>query len=108
MTAALDAVLKMAEALDFDEQEIVIERLRSARDRATRQHIPNVHAPTREDLLRKLEALQRNPPKAQDSLWGKYANPNVVETSADSFHAELHSIISEWEQELDEFYAEKP
>jgi hypothetical protein len=38
-----------------------------------------------------------------DSLLGKYANPNVPEMSEEAFHAQMHAIATEWEQELDEF-----
>jgi hypothetical protein len=55
------------------------------------------------DMNRFAKQLKEDEQK-QHSLYGKFANPNAPEVSAENLHAQLHSIASEWEQELDEFF----
>jgi len=58
----------------------------------------------REALISELEQLRAAGAFDHvESLYGKYANSNVPEMSAEDFHAELHAIATEWEQELDQF-----
>ena len=61
---------------------------------------------TREELIREVEILRNTPVRPGDRLLGKYANPNVPEMSEETFHAQMHAIATEWEQELDEFYSD--
>lgn len=66
------------------------------------------HNPAREALIEKLNQLRASGAYDHvESLYGKYANPNVPEMTEAEFHANLHSIATEWEQELDEFDADK-
>ena len=65
---------------------------------------PIYHEPTREELIEKLNKLRASGAfEGKESLYGKYTNPNVPEMSEEEFHATLHDIATEWEQELDEF-----
>ncbi len=45
--------------------------------------------------------------KKTESLYGKFANPNVPDISVEDLHSQLQAISSEWEQELDEFFGSK-
>lgn len=58
---------------------------------------------TREDWIRETEHLRQIPPKPEDRLLGKFANPNIPEMNEEDFHAQMHTLATEWEQELDEF-----
>ncbi|RMF78973.1 MAG: hypothetical protein D6737_13030 [Chloroflexi bacterium] len=119
MAVNLEDVVKLAEQLDPTQQNLLIYRLRvkqmrqrpeaeTAQPALTRRYFDvqqeSYRSPSREDLIRETEGLRDTPPRPDDSLLGKYANPNVPETSAEIFHADMHAIVTEWEQELDEFY----
>jgi hypothetical protein len=126
MDATFDDVVKLAEQLDTEHQNRLIYRLRvkqmqehrsseTARPAPPRTYsdawikrremayIEAYRSPTREELIRDAEILRDTPVRPGDSLLGKYANPNVPDMSAEEFHAQMHAIATEWEQELDEF-----
>lgn len=127
MDATFEELVKLAEQLDPEQQNLLIYRLRvkqmqertsweTARavpphrysdewikQRGT-EYIEAYHSPTREELIRDAEILRQTPVRPGDSLLGKYANPNAAEMSEEEFHAQMHAIATEWEQELDEFY----
>lgn len=122
MTAMLDAILKMAEQLDPAEQDILIQRLQSGKQyrvipasdedeeslvRQLKLMRMNLN-PTREDLLAEVEIVRRLPVKATDRLMGIGADASHPLISVADLQADLQAFSSEWEQELDEFYADKP
>lgn len=114
MTDAFDMVLQLAEQLNPAEQEQLIQQLRAARRLPTvdelvgRLQTMRVNLnPTREDLLAEIDLTRRLPVKPEDSLLGKYANPSLALLSTADLQADLHTIATEWEQELDEFYTDK-
>lgn len=127
MTVTFEEVLKLATQLPAHDQDRLIDYLRQNRrtlpvhDRQV-QSTPDTadklvgsapdfemdyHEPTREELIAELEALRAAGvfDKPQ-SLFGKYANPNAPDLSAQELHAQLHAIATEWEQELDEFFGQ--
>ncbi len=107
MTIIFDEVLKLAEQLDTAQQELLIYRLRLKQ----LQHALPAHpmptessiTPTHEALLHYAQTLRTIPARPEDRLLGKYADPTLPEISEAEFHAQLHAIATEWEQELDEF-----
>jgi hypothetical protein len=118
----LDAILKMAEQLDPAEQDILIQRLQSGKQyrvipasdedeeslvRQLKLMRMNLN-PTREDLLAEVEIVRRLPVKATDRLMGIGADASHPLISVADLQADLQAFSSEWEQELDEFYADKP
>ena len=55
------------------------------------------------DLIDELDNLRAAGAfKNVESLYGKYANPNAPEMTEEEFHAQLHAMATEWEQELDD------
>lgn len=127
MDATFEEVVKLAERLDPEQQNLLIYRLRikQMHDRVSpetpqpapprhyntewlvkrgTEYIETYRSPRREELIRDAEILRQTPVRLEDSLLGKYANPNVPDMSEEAFHAQMHAIASEWEQELDEFY----
>jgi hypothetical protein len=123
--ATFEEVVKLAEQLDRAEQNLLIYRLRVKQmqehassetpqpapprryssdwlKRRGTEYIEAYRSPTREDLIRDAEILRETPPRPEDRLLGKYANPNLPEMSEEEFHAQMHAIATEWEQELDE------
>src|SRR5258708_2615419 len=118
MDATLEKVVKLAEQLNPQQQNLLIYRLRvkqmhermsgkTAQSVAPHKSIETYQSPSREDLLRDAEILRTIPVRPGDTLLGKYANPNVPNVSEDEFHAQMHAIATEWEQELDEFSSDK-
>ena len=121
MDATFEEVVKLAEKLDVDRQNLLIYRLRvqqlaerTADVEAVKRHAQDNPTPfaaiepdgdpvTREALLLETEQLRRLPVSPDNYLFGKYANPNVPEMTEEEFHAQMHAIATEWEQELDEF-----
>lgn len=126
MAVNLEEVLKLAEQLDTDQQNLLIYRLRVGQPRmraaeaSTTATIPRRYSdqwinqrgteyidgyrnPSRQDLLQAVEMLRATPPRAEDRLLGKYASPTGNEMSEEALHAQLHAIATEWEPELDEF-----
>lgn len=123
-TVSLDEILKMAEQLPITDQNKLIYQLRvkqavkpaqtpemTSDDRiidewyAERgsEYVEHYRNPTREELIDELHQLRAAGVfENVESLYGKYANPNVPEMTAEEFHAELHAIVTEWEQELDD------
>ena len=122
-----DEVVKLAEQLPESEQNKLIYHLR-AKQAAHKTQYQGSHAkqnptfeegeasarhtegsgsygePTREELIQELNDLRAAGAfKDVTSLYGKYANPNAPEVSEEDFHAGLHAIATEWEEELDEF-----
>ena len=117
MAVNLDDVLKLAEQLDPEQQNLLIYRLRVKQMRDSQAHDrlsvnPSFEsadvALSREALIREAEILRQQPVQPSSALLGKYANPNVPDMTEEAFHAELHSISAEWEQELDELDDDKP
>lgn len=123
-----DDVLKLAEQLPENEQNKLIYNLRLKQSTqkplapSTGDTIPvydrwyaqrgvefvdYYRNPTREELLNDVESLRQTPAHAQNRLLGKYANPNSPDMSEEEFHAQMHAITTEWEQELDEFNADE-
>ncbi len=119
MDATLEKVIKLAEQLTPQQQNLLIYRLRvkqmqerisgkPAESAAQYQSIEGYQSPSRKELLHDAETLRSTPVHPGDSLLGKYANPNVPDVSEDEFHAQMQAIATEWEQELDEFSSDKP
>jgi hypothetical protein len=127
MAVNLDDVVKMAEQLDLEQQNLLIYRLRLKQmqghktsenaqasglkqfsdewiDKRGSEYIEPYRNPTRDELLEHAAILRQTPVRPDSSLLGKYANPNIPDTSEEAFHAQMHAIATEWEQELDEFY----
>jgi len=96
MNATLDDVLELAEQLDSEQQNLLIYRLRAKQLRQSTQ-------PDRSTLLDLVNSLRHTMPSPEAGLLGKYARPDMPEMNAEAFHAQLHSIATEWEQALDEF-----
>jgi hypothetical protein len=110
MAIDFDEMIRLAEQLDLAQQNLLIHRLRmkQIKDRAlagqqSTEYVEQYLNPTRGELLHDLEILRATPVRPEDSLLGKYANPNFANTSAEEFHAQIRAIATEWEQELDEF-----
>jgi aminopeptidase N len=130
MAALLDEIVKLAEQLDPEQQNLLIYRLRvkQARQKAQKQaasvvpieefpeewllqqgseYVEFYHDLTREELIDELNDLRSAGAfKKVESLYGKYANSDVPVMSEEAFHAQMHEIATEWEQELDEFDAD--
>ncbi|MCK6580311.1 MAG: hypothetical protein L6Q98_19635 [Anaerolineae bacterium] len=130
MTVNFDEVVKLAEQLEPDEQDLLIYRLRvqQAHTRGHQppqaereaEHIPDEWAvkrgsefveyyrsPTREELIEDLENMvAAGTFKQPESLYGKYANPAVPDMTEEEFHAQMHALATEWEQELDDLDAD--
>lgn len=121
---SFDDVLKLAEQLPEQEQNRLIYRLRlwqaaqqppaeaapqaePLRDlgylKRGAEYVDSYRSPTREELLAEAEALRQQPARAEDRLLGRYASPQAAALSAEEFHAQIHAIASEWEQELDDY-----
>lgn len=103
-----DDVLKLAEQLSEVEQNKLIYNLRLKQKIHKTHHSPSDEGSytniTREDLINELNNLRASEAFDEvESLYGKYANPNTPEMTEEQFHAELHTIATEWEQEGDEF-----
>lgn len=118
-------VLKLAEQLPENEQNKLIYNLRLKQARHKPQsptakdsepirdkwyaergseYVEYYRNPTREELVTELENLRAAGAFDNvESLYGKYANPSVPAMTEDEFHADLHAIATEWEQELDDF-----
>lgn len=118
MAVSFDEVIKLAEQLTPAQQNVLIYRLRVRQIHQRASFEPStptryIHhqllqpgselANSREHLISEAESLRKTPPHSEDRLLGKYANPNLTDISEEDFHAQLHAIATEWEQELDEF-----
>lgn len=118
-----DDVLKLAEQLPENEQNRLIYNLRLKQaGRGTHpatgitepihdewysergsEYVEYYRNPTREELIEELDNLREAGTFGNvESLYGKYANPNAPEMSAEELHADLHAIATTWEQELDD------
>ncbi len=93
MEATVEEVIKLAEQLPVEDQNRLMNHLR----------MKQVATLTHDNLLREVELLRQIPVRPDNSLLGKYANAQASSLSEEQFHAELHAIATEWEQELDEF-----
>lgn len=125
MAVNLEDVVKLAEQLNPEQQNLLIYRLRvkqaqakahgQAAETSTErfpdewstkpgsEYIDFYHDPTREELIDELDNLRAAGAfKNVESLYGKYANPNAPEMTEEAFHAQLHAMATEWEQELDD------
>jgi hypothetical protein len=128
-----DDIVKLAEQLPESEQNKLIYHLRAkqAADKSGAQsasapsegtapaqdewdlkrgseYVNYYRDPTREELIEELDSLRKAGKFDNvESLYGKFANPNVPEMSEEDFHAQMHAIATEWEQELDEFDADE-
>ena len=108
-----DQVAKLADQLPAPDQLKLIDHLRAKREQPeTDSSAERINAddssalviPTREELIQELRVLQAAGAfNNADSLYGQYANPDLTHLSEADFHAELHAVATEWEQELDEF-----
>jgi hypothetical protein len=131
MAVSLDDVVKMVEQLDAEQQNLLIYRLRVKQmqahkpienaqasepkrssdtwiDKRGSEYIEPYRNPTRDELLQHAAILRQTPVRPDSSLLGKYANPSIPDISEEAFHAQMHAIATEWEQELDEFYDAPP
>jgi hypothetical protein len=113
MDATLEEVVKLAEQLNPEQQNLLIYRLRVKQmeeqtSPETPQPAPSRHSPMRADLIRDTEKLRKTEIRPGSSLLGKYAYPDAPEVSEEEFHAQMHAIATEWEQELDEFHDDEP
>jgi hypothetical protein len=131
MDSTFEDVVKLAEQLDPTERNRLIYRLRlmqmaQPQVSETPQPVPNpsspdawflkrgseyveyYRSPTREELLQDAAALRDTTARHEDRLLGKYANSHLPEMSEEDFHAQMHSIATEWETELDEFSSDEP
>lgn len=115
MVATFDEVVKLAEQLDTNQQNLLIYRLRvkQMQEHMSKENaqsgiegIESYHSPSREELIHDAEILRNTPVRSGDSLFGKYANPHVPELSEEEFHAQMHAIATEWEQELDDLFSD--
>ena len=125
---SFDDVMKLAERLPEDEQNRLIYNLRlkqrvqkplppvsadtePVHDRWYAQrgseYVDSYRSPTREELVSDVDVLRQKPARTENRLLGKYANPSSPDMSEEEFHAQMHAIATEWEQELDEFDADK-
>lgn len=126
MAVNLEEVVKLAEQLDQEQQDLLIYRLRVQQTRVKSQEPPQAQhedeyiadewatkrgiefvdyyrSPTRAELIEELENMVAvGYFEKVESLYGKYANPNVPDMSEEEFHAQMHTIATEWEQELDD------
>jgi hypothetical protein len=124
MAVNLEDVVKLAEQLNPEQQNLLIYRLRvkQGKDQSREQspseneyppdewslkrgseYVDFYRDPTREELIEELNNLHAAGAfKNVESLYGKYANPNVLEMTEEELHAQLHAIATEWEQELDD------
>ena len=127
MDITFDEVVKLAEQLDAEHQNLLIYRLRvkQLQERTAQETVQpalssqysntwiaqrgteSYHSPTREELIRGTEILRSTPVGPDNSLHGKYANPHLPEMSEEAFHAQMHAIATEWEQELDDLASDK-
>lgn len=131
MDATFEEIVRSAEQLDPEQQNLLIYRLRVKQLQARltpekaqsaplrsysdvwlarrgTEYIEACRSPTREELIRDAEILRNTPVHPGDSLLGKYANPDVREMSEEEFHAQMHAIDTEWEQELDDLASDNP
>ncbi len=113
MDTTFEEVVKLAEQLDSEHQNLLIYRLRlkqmqehsipeNAQSAPQRQYQESYRSPTREELIQDAQILRGTPVQPGDTLFGKYANPNAPEMTEEEFHAQMHAIATEWEQELDD------
>ena len=98
-------VVRLADQLPDNQQTRLIAHLNAKRSaRAESQDDRHDSGPTREELIAELASLRAEGAfENVESLYGRFANPNAAEMSAEDLHAQLRGISSEWEQELDEF-----
>jgi hypothetical protein len=93
-----EQVVRLAEQLSVSERAALVQRLQATLPSPRSSHV------TRDMLLAELAQLRAEGAfEGAESLYGKYANPNAPDMSEDAFHAHLHAIATEWEQELDDF-----
>jgi hypothetical protein len=107
MNVIFEDIVKLAEQLTPKEQNLLIYRLRIKQISAAQvetQHNEIENSPARDELIRDVQMLRQTPVNPADTLLGKYARPEMAELSEEEFHAAMHSIATEWEQELDEFH----
>lgn len=98
MVVSFDEVMQLAEQLSQAEQDLLVHQL------MMRQMQRHTYNPTRDELINELNVLRLSGAfKNVESLYGKYANPDISEVSEDEFHTQMHAISTEWEQELDDF-----
>lgn len=88
MSALLEDVMKMAEQLNSDEQNLLIQRLRIKQLETSQSSL------NRAELLQVSEALRQTSAKPEDSLLGKYAKPNLPDVSEADFHSQMHNIVT--------------
>jgi hypothetical protein len=117
MDATFEEVVKLAEQLDPEQQNLLIYRLRVkqmqerissetpqpapprqfnaewVKKRGT-EYIDTYRSPTREELIRDAEILRQTLVRPGDSLLGKYANPNAPAMSEEAFHVQMHAIAT--------------
>ncbi len=129
MDSTFEDVVKLAEQLDPTERNRLIYRLRLMQIaqpqtaeipqtvpappdawflKRESEYVAYYRSPTREELIHDAAALRDTTARPEDRLLGKYANPHLPEMSEEDFHAQMHSIASEWETELDEFSSDQP
>ncbi len=127
MAMNLDDVVKLAEQLEPEQQDLLIYRLRvkqvgqMAHDpiaptdppkpiadewllKRGSEYVDFYRSPTRDELLHDVEVLRQTPVQPNSALLGKYANSTIPDMTEEEFHAQMHAIATEWEQELNEFY----
>jgi hypothetical protein len=114
---SFDEIIKLAEQLPENQQNELIYHLRIKQIESKMPQLKSdelhfddaevddaYHSLSREELLDELHNLRSSGAFTNvESLYGKYVNPNVPDMSAETLHAELHHIATEWEQELDDF-----
>jgi hypothetical protein len=107
---AFSHLIKLADQLPPDQQDRLIDHLRRQQMlRLEQEQAGSDTDPTREMLIKELETLRAAGAFEQvESLYGAFANPNVPPLTADELHDQLHSIATEWEQELDELDRHTP
>ncbi|MDX2076224.1 MAG: hypothetical protein SFZ02_07320 [bacterium] len=98
MVLSFDEVIHLAEQLSLEEQNLLIYKLHQKQSKQIHQEL------SREALIDELNILRSSGAfDTIQTLYGKYANPNIPEISEEDFHAQMHAIATEWEQELDNF-----
>jgi hypothetical protein len=109
MATNLEEVVQLAEQLNPEQQWRLIfllmnKQMQQASTTATATSAFAEAEPTRQTLLAELDTLrQAGVFQHATSLYGQFPHTATAAMSATEFHAQLHQLVTEWEQELDQF-----
>lgn len=131
MAVNLDDVVRLAQQLEREQQNVLIFRLRVSQA-AQRGHdqtppvaqphpavdrwflqrgsefVDTYRTPTREELLDDAAVLRERRVEPESGLLGKYADSSIPEMTEEAFHADMHAIVTEWERELNDLDDDQP